>query len=307
MSLIGVVAGSALAVLERPRWLFLALAGFLVRGGVLLLLLPIVQVPTTAAMANLFGPTLVGFVFGGVSASFLVLVGSALAALLAWLLLGGLAGAAIDLALVREVAAAEDLEDALPPATGGPGPALVARLLAHLPTLAVVAVGAGPLVDAAYQELIHPGDPTLSVPVRVVLRVPEVVGALVAAWLLGEAVGGLAARHEAWGAGVWRSLFLALRSLLHPVGLAVLVFTDVVVAATATIAWLLLAFAFEEVRTGVREGLTAGGLVFGFALLSIAWFGAAWLLSLATAWRAAAWTFTVAREAIPRTIEPGTT
>lgn len=306
MSLIGVVVGSALAVLEHPRWLVLALAGFLVRGGVLLLLLPIIQAPTTAAMANLFGPTLVGFVFGGVSSSFLILVGSAVAVLLVWLILGGLAGAAIDLALIREAAAAEDLEGTMSPASGGPGRALMARLLAHLPTLAVIAVGAGPLVDAAYQELIHPGDPTLSVPVRVVLRVPEVVGALVAAWILGEVVGGLATRHQAWGAGLGRSLLLALRSLVHPVGLVVLVLTSAAVAATASLGWLVLAFAFEEVRTGVREGLTTGGLVFGFALLSISWFGAAWLLSLATAWRSVAWTFAVGRGAPPRTIDGGT-
>ncbi|MBI3747180.1 MAG: hypothetical protein HY264_11785 [Chloroflexi bacterium] len=221
----GIVVGSALAVLEHPRWLVLALAAFLVRGGALLLLAPTVQAPTTAAMANLFGPTLVGFVFGGVSPGFLVLVGSAAAAVVGWLVLGGLAGAAIDLALIREALAFDelgrddlddlgslgvpdrragsDVDDRRP---GGPGPGrvLVARLVAHLPTAAAVALGAAPLVDAAYQELIHPGDPTLSVPVRVVLRVPWVVVALAGTWLQGEAVGGLAARHLAGGAGLPR-------------------------------------------------------------------------------------------------------
>ena len=125
MSLIGVVVGSALAVLERPRWLALSLAGFIVRGGLLVLLIPLVDAPTTAALANLFGPTLVGFLFGGVSPSFLVLVGSVIAGLAAWLILGGLAGAALDLELIRDAARAEDL-DAIPsPHDAGPGTALI--------------------------------------------------------------------------------------------------------------------------------------------------------------------------------------
>jgi len=313
VSVSGVLVGSALAVLERPRWLVLALAAFLVRGGVLLLLIPIVQAPTTAALANVFGPTLVGFVFGGVSPGFLVLVESGVAVLVAWLVLGGLAGAAIDLALVREAVASEefggdglDLGDRRS-GGAGPGRVLVARLIAHLPTAAAVALGVGLLVDAAYQELIHPGDPTLSVPIRVVLRVPWVVVALAGTWLLGEAAGGLAARNLAGGASLPRSLLLAVRGLLRPAGLAVLVLTDVAVIGTAAIGWVILAFAFDAVRTGVLGGASLGGLVAGFILLSVAWFAAAWLLSLATAWRTTAWTFVVEPDPAPRTNEPGLT
>ena len=186
MGLIGVVVGSALAVLEHPRWLFLGLAGFLVRGGLLVLLIPIVFVPTTAAVANLLGPTLVGFVFGGASTGFLVFVGSIVGGLAAWLILGGLAGAALDLELIRAAAGTEDLDGLPTPASSGPGSAVIARWLAHAPTVAVILAGAAPLVDATYQELIHPGEPTLSVPVRVLLRVPLLVVGLVAAWFAGE-------------------------------------------------------------------------------------------------------------------------
>lgn len=307
MSLIGVVVGSAAAVLAHPRWLLLALAGFLVRGGILLLLIPIVEVPTTAAMANTFGPTLVGFVFGGVSPAFVVLVGSIVGAAAAWLILGGLAGAAIDLALIRGAAASADLEPVADPSRTGAGTALAARLLAHLPTVAVIAIGAAPLVDAAYQELIHPGDPTLSVPVRVILRVPAVVGALVAAWVLGEAVGGLAVRHLASGAGLSRAFLLAARDLIHPVGILVLVVADGAVLGAAALGWTALGFVFDEIRRGSRESPSAVELALGFALLSIAWLGAAGVLALATAWRSSAWTFAVARRVRPRTIESGRT
>ncbi len=304
MSVIGVVFGSALAVLEHPRWLLLSLAGFLVRGGVLLLMVAIVQVPTTAAAANLFGPTLVGFVFGGVSPSFLVLVGSAAGAFVAWLIIGGLAGAVVELGMIREAAGTEDFEEIADPASTGPGAATLARLLAHVPTAAVVAVGASPLVDAAYQELIHPGDPTVSVPIRVILRVPVIAGSLVAAWLLGETVGGLAVRHLAWGASLPRALLRAIWSLVQPVGLLVLVVTTVAVAGAASLGWVALALAYELMRLVVRESQPASVLLVGFVLLSMAWLGAAWILSLATAWRSTAWTFAVARRLGPRTIEP---
>jgi hypothetical protein len=307
MSLIGVVVGSALAVLESPRWLFLALAGFLVRGGLLLLLLPIVIIPTTAAVANLLGPTLVGFVFGGVSPGFLLFAGSIVVGLAAWLILGGLAGAAIDLELIRATAAAEDLEAFDRPDRGGPGRAVIARWLAHIPTAAVVVGGAAPLVTATYQELIHPGDPGLSVPERVLLRVPYLVVGLVAAWVVGEVVGGLAVRHLAWGSGLPRAMLRAIGSVLRPSGLVVLVLTDAAVLAGVALGWIALALAYDQVRAGVRDGLGPIGPLVGLVLLSVAWLGALWLVGLATAWRSAAWTFELGRRAGPRTIEPSGT
>jgi hypothetical protein len=311
MSVFGVVVGSALAVLEQPRWLALAVAGFLVRGGLLVLLIPLIDAPTTAALANLLGPTLVGFLFGGVSPSFLVLVGSVIAGLAAWLILGGLAGAALDLELIRSAAGAEDLDGVPAPNRAGAGIALIARWLAHLPTAAVLVWGASPLVDAVYQELIQPGDPTLPVPVRVILRVPAVVIGLAAAWALGEAVGGLAVRHLAWGASLPRAMARAVLALIRSSGLAVLVATDGALLVAALLGGSVLGIAFNAVRTIAREGLEPWVLAAGIALLSIAWLGALWLVGIATAWRSAAWTFEVgrrirhlAREPIPAEAHP---
>ena len=301
MSVIGAVVGAALAVLEQPRWLLIALAGFLVRGGLLILLVPLVQLPTTAALANLLGPTLVGFVFGGVSPGFLVLVGTVLGAMLAWLTLGGLAGAAMDLGLVRGPAAADDLDGAPRPDRADPGRAAFVRWLAHLPTLAVVVLGAGPLIDAVYQELIHPGDPTLPIVVRIVLRVPAVVGGLAAAWALGELVGGIAVRHLAWGSSIPGSLGRALVSLFRPSGLLVAVLTDVGFAGAIAVGWFALALGFDEIRTLVRDGAEPWAIGIGLLLLSIAWLGSLWLLAAATAWRSVAWTFEVGRHLGDRT------
>ncbi len=304
MSAGGALGASLFAVLVHPRWWLLAGAAFLVRGGLLLLFLPMIQLPTTAGLANALGPTLVGFVFGGPSTSFLVLVGAIVGGLALWLAIGGLAGAALDLDLVRQVAADEELRDRERPMAGDPWAALLVRWLAHLPTVLVIAWGAAPLVDAAYAELIHPGDPHLPVALRVVLRVPEIVGLLVVAWVAGEAGGGLAVRHLAWGAGVRGSLVRAAGSLLRPSALAVLVLTNAGLTMVILVGGLAVWAAFDHVRIVLREDALVLVQWVGFALLSAAWLGAAWLVSLAAAWRAAAWTFEIGRRRPTSAIDP---
>jgi len=305
MSAGGALGASLLAVLVHPRWWILALAGFLVRGGLLLLFLPLVQLPTTAGLANALGPTLVGFVFGGPSPSFLLLVGAIVGGLALWLALGGLAGAALDLDLVRRVSADEELGDRERPTAGDPWAALLIRWLAHLPTVLVIAWGAAPLVDAAYAELIHPGDPTLPVALRVILRVPEVVGLLIVAWVAGEAVGGLAVRHLAAGAGIRRSLVRAVASLIRPSSLAVLVLTNAALALVLLVGGFAVWAAFDHLRIVLREDETFLVQWIGLGFLAAVWLGTAWLVSLATAWRAAAWTFEIGRRRPTRTIDPG--
>lgn len=309
-----------LAVLEQPRWWVMALAAFLLRGGILLLLLLIVPIPTTAGLANSLGPTLVGFVFGGASASFVVLVGALSATLLAWLLLGGLVGAWLDLVLVREVAARNESAgpdraavvegDHVPPgpsgrfAHGGVARALLVRLLAHLPTLVVIVWGAARLVDQGYQELIRPGDPTLPVVLRVVLRVPEVVGLLLAAWMAGEALGGLAVRHLAAGASVLRSIGRAAIALVRPTGLLVLVLTNGVIVAFVGLGGLAVAIAYSHARAVLQDGIGGAAGPVALLLLSIAWLGSLAVIGLAAAWRSAAWTFEVERRLPDRTAGP---
>jgi hypothetical protein len=300
----GVLIGSLLAVLVHPRWWLLALAGFLARGGLLLLAIPLIPVPTTAGLANAVGPTLVGFVFGGVSPGFLVLVVGIAIALAAWILLGGLAGAATDLALVRAAAADEELDGSPPATRGGTWGVLALRLLAHVPTILVLAWAASPIVAAGYDELIHPGDPAIPVPVRVILRVPDLVLVLVVAWIAGEAAGGLAVREHAWGRSFGSSFIRGWGGILQPIGWPILLLTHVALVAALAIGGAGVWVAFDEVRISLLDRAPTSAAVAGLVLLSLAWIGALVLVAVAAAWRSVAWTFELARRSAPRTIEP---
>ncbi len=302
MSAASALGASFLAVLAHPRWWIASLAAFLIRGGLLVLVLPMVHLPSPAGIATAIGPTLVGFVFGGVSPSFLVLVGIIAVSLVAWAVIGGLAGAAIDLALVRDAAAEDDLEDREAPVAGGPWRAFAVRWLAHIPTLAVVAWAAATLVGATYAELISPGDPGMPFVLRVVLRAPLAVALVVVAWAFGEVVGGIAVRRLGWGAGVRRALLGSVTGLLRPAGVVVFVLTSSVLVAAIVGGGLAIAATFERVRIVLVDG--GGPLETGLALilLSAAWIGAAILVSVAAAWRAIAWTFEEGRRRAPRTI-----
>jgi hypothetical protein len=285
--------GATHEVLGRPDWWALALAGFLVRGGFLVLLLPIVPLPTTAALANALGPALLGFVFGGASPTFIALVATVILVVAAWLVVGGLAGAILELGLIHEALEGDGPAPARRP--GDSGRALLVRWLAHLPTVVVAAWGAAPLVDAAYQELIHPGDPSLPVPIRVILRVPQIVGLLVAAWAIGEAVGGAAVRHLVAGASIRRAMLRGVVSVARPSGLVVLVVTDAVFLAIMLAGGVALAAAFDQLRLVLSPGTWP--LVIGLALglVSAGWLGLLWLASIVVAWRSVAWTWSIGR------------
>lgn len=304
MSLAGSLAASLLVTLTRPAWWAMALAGFLVRGGILALLLPIVVLPTVAGLANAFAPALVGFVFGGPSTSFLVAVGSITLAIVAWLVIGGWLGAWLDLALVRDAARDEELEDVLTPHGGGPGRAFVVRAIAHLPTGAAIAVGAVRLVEASYEELIHPGSPSIPVAVRVALRIPEIVALLAATWVVGEALGGLAVRHLAWGASMPAAVGRAIGSLVRPAALATLIVTNGVVAFVVVGSAMAAGIAFDHLRIVLLDDGSGAEVRLALVVFALAWAAGLWLLSLAVAWRSTAWTFEVARHLPAGTIEP---
>jgi hypothetical protein len=296
-------AGATREVLAHPDWWVVALAGFLVRGGFVLILLPIVPLPSTVALANALGPTLLGFVFGGVSPAFIVLVATMILVFVAWLVVGGLVGAVLELGLIRDVLVGNG---PVPDRRSvGPWRALVVRWLAHLPTLAVAAWGAAPLVDAAYQELIHPGDPALPVAIRVMLRVPQVVGLLVLAWAAGEAVGGAAVRHLVSGASIRRSMLRGVVSVVRPSGLALLVLTDAVFVAILLAGGVALAAAFEQLRLVLAPGTWPLVIGLSLGLVSAGWLALLWLASVVVAWRGVAWTWSIgsARGTIGRDAE----
>ena len=81
----GTWAASMVAALAasvgRPRWWVMALAAFLVRGGILVLLLPLVSLPSAPAVATLLAPTVEAIAIGRQSFA-AALIGAALIAVL---------------------------------------------------------------------------------------------------------------------------------------------------------------------------------------------------------------------------------
>ena len=291
------------ATLGRPGWWSIALAGFLVRGGILVVLLPIIVLPTPAALATSLAPAVEPLVFGGLTSERVAVVAGLATVLFVAIGGAGLAGAWLDLALLREAAEDEDLDIGWRPVHASAREALALRLTAHLPTLAAVGYASARLVAAGYDELTSPGDVAVPVAIRIAQRAPDALGVVVALWLLGETVGSLAARRAAAGAGVRESLWRSTRQLLTGRGIATFVLTS------AALAGVLLPFlvAAGSAWQHLRGRLLDGGEIFqvGAALLVLV---ASWILGLAVlgaalAWRAAAWTAEVA-PSMARSPEP---
>ncbi|HUQ42961.1 MAG TPA: hypothetical protein VM451_00920 [Candidatus Limnocylindria bacterium] len=285
---------SALAAsLGRPDWWALALAGFLVRGGLLLLILPIVSLPSPASIANLVAPTIESLGLGGLTperGAAAVLIAASAALLVA---IAGTAGAWFDAALLRETTADEDLAVGWSPTDTSPRGAFGIRLAAHAPTLLLLGYAVVRLIYATYDELLSPGDPAVPIVARVIGRAPETVVLVLLAWLAGESVGGLAVRRHAAGIPTRQALGSSARQLVSRRGLATLVLTTLVVGAVAApFAWLV-GNAWEHLRSYLAADVTDVQL--GAALLVLV---AAWILGIAVlgavlAWRSVAWTVEV--------------
>ena len=282
------------ATLGRPAWWSMALAGFLVRGGILVVLLPIVVLPTPAALANLLAPTIEGFALGGLTPERVLLVLAVAATLFVGVGGAGLAGAWLDLQQLREAADDDDLDLRWEPAQPSIRDALTLRLIAHLPTLAVAIYGSVRLVTAAYDEFLSPGDAAMPIVLRVAARAPEAVAVLVAAWLVGETVGSLAARRSAIGHGLLESLAHSIRQIVTSRGLATLALTTLALAATLVPFLLAAGRAWDNLRVALFDYADFVQVAAALLVL-VAW----WILGLAVigavlAWRAAAWTAEVA-------------
>jgi len=287
------------AVLGRPAWWSMALAAFLVRGGILLALLPIVALPTPAGLANMFSPTIQDFALGGLTLERLALVGGLAVALFAIIGGGGLVGAWLDHAQLREAAEDDELELGWEPAHPSVREALALRLTAHLPTILAAGYAAVRLVAETYDELISPGDVAAPLFLRVAARAPDAIAIVVATWLAGETVGSLAARRAAAGGSVRESLWRSARQLASRRGLATLALTSAVVLGVLAPFLLAAGRAWGHLREVILGD--AGFLQVGAALMVLV---ATWILGLAIlgvalAWRSAAWTAEVAPRRAP--------
>jgi hypothetical protein len=282
------------ASVGRPRWWVIALAAFLVRGGILVVLLPLVSLPSAPALATALAPTIEALALSRQSLEGALIGTAILGGILAILVVAALTGSWLDNTLTTEAETADelDLRPAAEPLSAWR--ALGIRLVAHLPTFIALGYAAVRLVIATYQDLLSPGDPSIPIALRVLARAPDAVVVAVVAWLLGEALGGIAARRVAEGQGFGQALRGGLGDLVRLRGVATFVVTDAVVLAIALLLVAVVGRAADHVRVYLFGG--PGDVSFAAALFLLV---TTWVLALATlgvalAWRATAWTIETA-------------
>jgi hypothetical protein len=303
MTLGATLVASFLVTLARPATWLLALATFLIRGGFLLVLAPIVVLPTAVELGNLLAPVLTTLLFRGVTPMIAVLQVAGGVAFLFWLLVGGLIAAAAETELVRRVVADDEVwpageRPALATAAHPTRRVLLVRLAAYLPLLLVALPWSSyRFVLVGYDELTSPSAGGLPLAIRIALGAPDAVALLVVAWFFGEMVGVLAARRVVLaGDGARRALGWALGRLARrPVRNLAL---SVVPLVPLAIVLVMVGMAGSATWDALRAALSIGGdsllALLLLAVLVAMFAGGLLLIGVVSAVRAAVWTVDVA-------------
>jgi hypothetical protein len=290
----GSMQSALAATLTTPEWWAMALAAFLLRGGILLVLIPIIALPTPAGFITDVSPFFEALVLGTPSLTSTLFGATLITVVLLGLAWAGIAGSWLDLALIRDAAGSDELELAWRPGSSPSSThAFVLRLTAHLPTLVALGYAVVRIALVAYAQFTSPDDPGVPVVDRVVGRVPDAIAFVVVAWLVGEAVGGLAVRRASAGAGTRSALFGAVRQVLAPRGIATFVVTSAVLLVVALPFALAAQRAWEHARSYLLEGADTIQLTAAIVVLVSTWVLGLSIVGAALAWRATAWTFEV--------------
>ena len=296
---------AALVAVGRPTWWFLALATFLLRGGVFLIVLPIVSLPSVLGLSNVLAPIIVPLALGRIEP--VVVLGPTLiiGVLLGWLILGGRLAAGIDVALVGEAAGAALDEGVAGPEAGAPetprsgsdvGWRVVAiRLVAWLPLAVTLGTGVARVAGVAYAELTRPVDVVTPLVVRVARESVSELSLIVVAWAIGELVGGVATRRVTLTpAGHWRALGWGVRAsaamplswLVPWVATTALLFVVIgLILGASAFAWTR---AVDSLSNGVIDPLLSMLTLLAFVAV---WFAALLLGGAILAVRSASQTF----------------
>ena len=208
---------AARGLLSSPVMWVVGAAGFLARGGILVLALPILSLPTPVGVTLLVPPLSV--TTSGISSAFLpeLLAAGAFTVLVValGLLLGALADAVVyqqlaGLARAHDVAArdAAARTSILPAAMPGPrggAPRLVAKLigveiLALLPAIAMSIITVSRLIAVGEQEYLLPSSTSVPYVARVLQGASTALIALGACLLLADVVNALLSRRLLRGA-----------------------------------------------------------------------------------------------------------
>lgn len=289
-----VLAGAARATRTRPDLWIVALGGFLARGGIVLLVLPMAPLPSTVGLATLIGPTSV--TAAGLTQDAVVRLAVVVALAVGWLLAGSAIGAVADIALI----------DGSGPAAREGHPAgarlvvrLVAlRLVALIPVAVVLAIVARGVGELVYQELTLPRDVAAPLVLRVIEGAQVQVAAIAIAWIVGEVLGGVAVRlaiveDRPLGRAVIGALLHLVR---HPLTTLVATVAGLAGLVVAVVPGLVVAgAAWDALGRAVSGAIDDRAVVAWTIALVAAWVGWAALAAILTAFRGALWTAAVAR------------
>ncbi len=295
MTLGATLLTSLLVVLARPSTWPLALATFFLRGGWLLVLAPIVVLPTPVGLANVIAPVLEDIAFERRTRDLTVAAATLGLAFLAWLVGGGLIAAAVEAETTRRIAADDEVAAGAgsPPFTGRAWRIVVVRLVAHLPLAVALGWGAVRLVSVAYRELTVPSEVSVPIGLRIVTGAPDAVVGIILAWLVGESLGALATRRVVLsGEGVPGALRGALRRFLrHPArGLTLSTLSTTVLATVLAVTGLAAAAMLEALRVALAfEDLAWPSIALLVAFIALFAAGLV-LVAVVAAWRSAIWT-----------------
>jgi hypothetical protein len=285
---VAVLAAATRWTLARPATWPIALVAFLARGGVLVVALPFLVLPTPIGIAAWIGADAV--TADGPAARLLVLAAAAAVVAGGLVVVGTVAAAAADRAVLADWAA-----DA---AVGSPasrtrgtaatvGRIVAVRAVAAIPAAIAIAWAVPRLADAVYRQLTLPDDLATPLVLRVLVMAPEAVVAVALGILVGELLAGPATVHvAAEGDGALQALARVPRDLVRRavpvlgaflVGLLLLAVGLVVPLVAGVAAWDL-----------ARRALTAGSDPLA-AVAGVAAFVAALVLALVAAGAVAAW------------------
>jgi hypothetical protein len=301
----GVTLAALMAALGRPEWWLLALASFLVRGGIVLFVVAVVTLPSPLAMSNILAPIITPIYLGQIDASAAALLALMAGAAVAWLVGGTWIAAATEVVLVRDARATAGDEGLPVGARVDTGSLLITRaaaahLVALVPLAVAVAVVWAPIYAVVYRELINPSDPGPIV-FRVFAGAAVPLAIALVVWVLCELVGGAAVRRVVLlGESVPGAVARAAVDLVRrPVGALIApAVTLVVLVVDLTAGLLVVAIVWRDLRDRLVDPL-ADPVATALTLVT---FAGAWCLALAVtglvaAWRSAAMSFETDRAA----------
>ena len=282
-----------------------ALAGFLLRGGVLLLFLPSAVLPSVIGIAGVTGVDAFG-IDGRPTAWLFEVAAIAGAGVAIWLLLSFVVGSLVDVWLLNMAL------DTDPQAVRSAQPLPELRILLDMAAIRAICIvpltgavlwAGSRIYLAAYNELTTPSNLATPLPVRVIQDAADAVLIVALVWLASEVVGAIAVRRLVLlDRGVWRSLGGALvqiakrpvssaATVLVSFGISIVAVALAVAATATTFDWCRVAARNEQAITINGHGdLRPAVFILAAVALGVAWVVGLALAGIASAWRSAAFT-----------------